>query len=282
MNWKSNGWIVRTGFASLAALVLLAASPASQAASGDVNQRLDRLETQVQEILRMLKSQQGGQGERQPGSPPPAPQSAPATTQVRPSVPAPAPSPTTTPTEPSAGMRPGGMMYYYIARTALDTPPPAGQARSKGVISDVHTLSFNPSDYDVPDSGFLSRFRDPSEYRSVAMLLDGEYRAVRGGNYRFVIYPKPARSNRDMTQASTTMSARLQIGEQTIVHFDHTTSWSERTADVRLAPGMHRFRLWVVDYSAGYGASPIHSSVQLAVKGPGDASAQPLTLYVSQ
>lgn len=267
---RSNRGIARAGLAAVVTLALLAMSPALPAASGDVNQRLDRLESQVREILRMLKAQQAAQG-NQHGQQPPARGHEPSTP-----VPAAAPAPAT------ADARRGGTIYYYIARMELKAPPPADQARSKGVISDVHKLSFNPSDYDISGSGFFSGFRDPSEYRSVAVLLDGEYRVTRGGRYRFVVYPKPARGTRDMTQASTAMSGTLQIGGRTVVHFDRTTSWSERAVDVQLAPGMHRYRLWVVDYSAGYGPSPIDSTVELAVKRPGDASTQPLTLYVSQ
>ena len=256
--------------ASIVVVAAVAIAPAAEAATSSVNQRLDRLESQVHEILHILKGRQGG------GVPGPGPKVAPAP------GPKAGPARTPQPVSPATNLERGARVRYFISRTELQAPQDV-DPRATGIIEEVARLKFTPSHYGVKGSGIFSHFRDPSEYRSVALLVRGRYRARRSGTYVFYIYPKPARGGRDMALASTTMSGTLAIGGHTLIRFPRTSSWASRHAGIHLQAGMHRFRLWVVGYSAGYGPSPISSLVDLAVQRPGGAGPQPLkALYVDQ
>ncbi len=256
--------------ASIAVVAAVAMAPAVEAATPSVNRRLDRLESQVHEILHILKGRQeeGASGSRSKVTPAPGPKAGPAR----------APRPASPPPDLERGAR----IRYFMSRTELQAPQGA-DPRATGIVEEVARLKFTPSHYGVEGGGIFSHFRDPSEYRSVALLVRGQYHARRSGTYVFYIYPKPARGGRDMTLVSTAMSGTLAIGGRTLIRFPRTSSWAPRHAGIHLQAGMHRFRLWVVDYSAGYGPSPISSLVDLAVQRPGDAGPQPLkALYVVQ
>ena len=255
---------------SIAVAAAVAMAPAAEAATSSVNQRLDRLESQVHEILHILKGRQRG------GVPGPGSKTAPA--------PGPKAGPTRTPqsVSPPPNLERGARIRYFISRTELQAPQGI-DPQATGIVEEVARLKFTPSRYGVKGGGIFSHFRDPSEYRSVALLVRGQYHARRSGTYVFYIYPKPARGGRDMSLVSTTMSGTLAIGGRTVIRFPRTSSWAPRHVGIHLQAGMHRFRLWVVDYSAGYGPSPISSLVDLAVRRPGGAGPQPLkALYVSR
>ncbi|HDO34298.1 MAG TPA: hypothetical protein ENH08_04170 [Chromatiales bacterium] len=254
---------------SIVVVAAVAMAPAVDAASS-VNQRLDRLESQVHEILHILKGRQRGgvPGLGSKVTPAPSPKAGPARTPQ--------------PVSPPPNLERGTRIQYFISRVELQTPQGV-DPQATGIIEEVARLKFTPSRYGVKGGGIFSHFRDPSEYRSVALLVQGQYHARRSGTYVFYIYPKPARGGRDMSLVSTAMSGTLAIGGRTLIRFPRTSSWAPRHAGIHLQAGMHRFRLWVVDYSAGYGPSPISSLVDLAVQRPGDAGPQPLkTLYVSR
>ncbi len=256
--------------ASIAVVAAVAMAPAAAAATSSVNQRLDQLESQVHEILHILKGRrgEGASGPRSKAIPAPSPKAGPART----------PRPVSSPPDLERGAR----IRYFISRAELQVPQD-GDPQATGIVEEPARLKFTPSHYGVKGGGIFSHFRDPSEYRSVALLVRGQYHARRSGTYVFYIYPKPARGGRDMALVSTAMSGTLAIGGRTLIRFPRTSSWAPRHAGIHLRAGMHRFRLWVVDYSAGYGPSPISSLVDLAVRRPGDAGPQPLkALYVVQ
>lgn len=234
-----------------------------------VNQRLDRLESQVQQLFKLLKERDTTSIPRaKPKQPEPA----------KPVVPGKA---TGGRVSTPAGPKRGAKIEYFLSRRKLTGPSDAAP-RAVGIMNDIAHLKFTPSSYGVAGGGFFSRFRNPAEYLSAALLVQGNYHAVRSGKYVFIVHPKPARGGRDMSMVSTPMTGVLTVDGRVLIRFTRTSSWKPRSGVIRLDAGSHKLRLWVVAYSAGYGPSPTASSVGLAVQSPGDAGPQPLKALYAQ
>ena len=245
---RGMGWAV--------ALLVGLQLPAVMAETAD--ERLQRLENEIQELRQLLREQQTAA--------PPAPAPAPAA--------APAPAVAAVPYVEAAPVQNGAHVRYYIRNEPLGERPPAAAATVEGRISDTEELSFDPSAYDVPDAGLFSNYRDPASYRYVGLLLEGELPVRAAGEYEFVLHPKPAREGG--LNVATRMSAWLQVDDQPVLEFRDQSSWRAQRGQMRLSPGLHRVRLWTVVSSDGFGPSPTDSRLLVAVKGPGDAAPRPL------
>jgi hypothetical protein len=247
MRMNSKSFPLRHGLA--ASLVLaLSGMPLVQAETAD--ERLQRLENELQELRQLLREQQEAR------------ESAPAVAAPLPLQAAPA-------------AQAGAHIRYFIQNEPLAAGSPAA-ARSlvEGRITEIDTLSLDPSAYDVPGSGLVSPYRDPASYRYVGLLLEGRLPIQYPGEYELVIYPQPAREGG--STVSIRMSVQARVGDVTVVEFMEETGRSPRRGQVQLGAGLHPVRIWVVATSDGFGPSPTASGLRLAIKGPRDASPRPL------
>ena len=254
MKTKMSGWRTRCWLATCLALLLVAALPL-QAES--VDERLQRLESELQELRQQLRQQPAGE---------PAPRQAAPTASV--------------PVQPAAAAaalpaQRGAHIRYYLQNEALDARSP-GQARSlvEGRISDTDTLSFDPSAYDVPGAGLISPYRDPASYRYVGVLLEGDLPIADPGEYEFVVYPQPAREGG--ATVSVRISVLASVGGVPVVEFRDESRRQVQRGRIQLEAGLHPVRVWALAISDGFGPSPTASQMRLALKGPRDASPRPL------
>ncbi len=218
-----------------------------------LEQRLHRLETEVQELRGALSQQQQDT----------APSKA-------------APVATVQPSAPQRLLQSSAYVRYYIQNQPLGMQPP-GKALVSGRFLVPSELSFDPGAYDVANTGLFSAYRDPSEYAYVGLELQADITIAEKGEYEFVVYPRPARAARDGgTNIFTRLSLRLSVGKQEVVSFQNNKSWHPRRNRITLTPGRYRLRLWAVAASDGFGPSPTDSRLRLAMKGPHDVSPQPL------
>lgn len=239
------------------AVALLVGLQLPVALAETADERLQRLENEIEELKQMLREQR---------------QAAPST--PAPAAPAAAPAPAPVPYAAAVPAQNGAYIRYYIRNERLGERPPADAATVEGRISDTEELSFDPSAYDVPGAGLLSNYRDPASYRYVGVVMEGELPVRTAGDYEFVLSPKPAREGG--TTVGTRMSVWLQVDDRPVLEFRDQASWRMQRGQVHLSPGTHRVRLWAVAASDGFGPSPTASRLLVAVKGPGDASPRPL------
>lgn len=239
-----------------AVALLLCVQPTALIAESS-EERLHRLEKEIEELRQMLDKQQ---------------QAAPAPAQ--PAAVA-APEPVAAPA-PAVAPEPGGVyVRYYISDDAFtEQPPVAATPAVQGRFTEPDTLSFDPAAYDVPDAGLFSHYRDPASYRYVGVQVDADLSVREAGVYEFVLYPKPVREGG--TSVSTRMTAWLWIDGAMVVELTDQAGWQTQRGQVRLEPGAHRVRIWAMAASDGFGPSPTGSRLQLAFKAPGDASPHPL------
>jgi hypothetical protein len=234
----------------VAVLVCIQVSVTVAAETAD--ERIQRLENEVEELRQMLNEQK---------QPQPAP-----TTPVNIAP---------TPNVEAAPVRSGALLRYYISNRDLGKQPPVDTAPIvQGRFSNTDNLSFDPKSYDVPDSGLFSNYRDPSSYPYVGLLVEGDLAIQDEGEYELIVSPKPIREGG--TNVKTRMSAWLQIDGRTVVQFHDQSSWESQRGRVHLGPGLHRLRMWAVAASDGFGPSPTESRLLLALKAPGDVSPRPL------
>lgn len=234
-----------------AMLAILMVSP--PALSETLEQRLHRLEAEVQDLrsaLSQQKQQNAGPAKE------------------------PAPVAITTQSTPPAS-EPGAYVRYYIQNNPLGLQPPDNSsALASGRFSDLTELSFDPRAYDVKDAGLFSPYRDPAEYRYAGLELQTDMSIDEEGEYEFVVYPRPARDGG--TNVLTRLSLHLSIGNEPVVSFQNESSWRPWRSRISLKPGLYRLRLWAVASCDGFGPTPTDSRLRLAVKGPNDVSPRPL------
>lgn len=249
--------------ANKAGRVLLAmalAAPLS-AFGDDIEQRVERLERQVQQLQDLLQQrsiQVPAEREALPGA---------GSQAVTEPIARPAEMPVARHTE---GTRRGARVAYYIGSHNLgDSMPQTIQPLAAGEINFDGELSFDPASYDIADSRLFSEYHDPSRYTDVGILLEGAINTEQAGRYEFVIYPKPAREGG--SAVATTMAVHMAVDGHLISSSQPDTSWKPSRASIELSEGKHTLRLWVVSKSPGMGPSPTASRLKIAVKGPGDA-----------
>ncbi|MCO6411305.1 MAG: hypothetical protein J5I92_01045 [Thiogranum sp.] len=236
--------------AGVMALLGCMQTPLSVAETAD--ERLQRLEQEIEELRQMLSDERN----RGPAADAPA-------------VVTPA---TAVDAEP---LRSGVHIRYYIGNEPLGDKPPSGVTPTvEGRFFESDMLSFDPAAYDVPGSGPFSQYRDPASYRYIGLLLEGDLAVRDTGDYEFIVYPKPVREGG--STVTTRMSVQLLVDDTTVVEFSDQTNWQNRRGRVHLQPGLHRVQVWAMAVSDGFGPTPADSRLQLAFKGPGDASPRPL------
>ena len=244
----------------LLACLVLALSGASPLQAGDAEERLQRLETEIQELRQLLREQQRLQQRDAPDAP----------AQTAPSRAAPA-----APVTAAAPAQSGAHIRYYIQNEPLGYDAPAtARPLVEGRISETDALSLDPSAYDVPGSGLVSPYRDPASFRYVGLWLEGRLPIHEPGDYELVVYPQPAREGG--STVSVRMSVQARVGDATVVDFQDEEGRRPRRGQVRLDAGTHPVRIWAVASSDGFGPSPTASGFRLALKGPRDASPRPL------
>lgn len=236
--------------------VLIAMLNMPHALAETTDERLQRLEREIEELRQELHEQQDT---KTVPTPP---------TQIAVAMPE------------AAHARTGVFIRYFIQTDRLGEQPPVNRAPIvQGHISDVEALSFDPTNYDVPNAGLFSDYRDPATYRYIGLDVQGDLPVQSTGEYEFVVYPKPVREGG--ANVSTKLSVWLSVDGKPVVEFRDESSWQAQRGKVLLEPGMHQVRMWAVAASSGFGPSPTATRVLLALKGPGDASPRPLRDLIS-
>lgn len=236
--------------------VLIAILNMPHALAETTNERLQRLEREIQDLRQELHEQQ----ETKAVPTPP--------TQISVAMP------------DATRAQTGVFIRYFIQTDTLGELPPVNSTPNvQGRISDIEALSFDPASYDVPNTGLFSDYRDPATYRYIGVDVQGDLPVRSAGEYEFVVYPKPAREGG--ANVSTKLSVWLSIDGKPVVEFRDESSWQAQRGKVLLAPGMHQVRMWAVAASSGFGPSPTATRVLLALKRPGDASPRPLRGLIS-
>jgi hypothetical protein len=216
------------------------------------DERIQRLENEVNELRQMLNEQKQSQDSK-----------------TTPNVVEPSTSVEVAP------IRTGAFVSYYISKEKLsDNLPINTKPIAQGHFTETHKLSFDPEDYDVPNSGLFSHYRVTSSYPYVGLLVDGDLPVKIAGEYELIVHPKPAREGG--TNVKTRMSVWLRVDERTVVQFHDQSGWESQRGRVHLDSGWHHIQMWTVASSDGFGPSPTESRLQLAIKAPGDISPQPL------
>lgn len=234
--------------------ILLVTSPLVLAET--LEQRLHRLEAEIQEIRSTLSQKQ---------------------TPPSPTQDTPAEKPATRPTETNSPapqlLQSSAYIRYYIQSQPLKSPSGAAPLAS-GRFSSPAELSFDPAAYDVENSGMFSAYRDTSEYPHAGIEMQANLNIPEAGEYEFVVYPQPSRDGG--TRVSTYLSLSYSIDGRDIISFKHDNSWRPRRSRLSLSPGLHTLHLWAVASSDGFGPTPTDSRIRLALKGPRDVSPRPL------
>ncbi|ACL71179.1 hypothetical protein [Thioalkalivibrio sulfidiphilus] len=242
--------------------------------ASDIEQRLERLEAQVQWLMERVGAQDAQAPEPIPD--PPAP------TVTQPAAAAPierqperrvsgAVAPATT---GEARLR------YFLRAEVIGAEPPGEPPMMDGLYTLEESLRFDPASYGVAERSVLSRYRDLTLYRSAAVLIEGVMDLPAAGTYQFQVAPKPAREGGGSPVANE-MTVRLQVAGQTVIAMDGVRSWRNQTYRHELPAGQHAFTLWAVANSPGYGPAPIDSRLEIQVALPGRAGLVPLSRLVS-
>ncbi len=218
------------------------------------DERIQRLENEIEELRQLLNEQEQPQA-----TPAPSSRVAPATTQKI----------------DVASLRNGAFIRYYISKEPFgEQPPKERKPIVQGRFLESDKLSFNPSTYDVPGSGLFSHYRDPSSYPNVGLQVEGELSVQYAGEYELILSPKPVREGG--TNVKTRMSAWLQVDNSSVVQFRDQSSWQTHRGRVYLEPGIHHIQVWAVAASDGFGPSPTESQLLMSLKVPGEVSPRPL------
>ena len=218
-------------------------------AGDNVEQRLQRLEKQMQQILDALKK--AGMLDSNVVNEPPTvvPQHSPVSLQY-------------------AGY---AQVRYYVSESALgDSPPDTPSGRV--ALSDQ--IGLHPGTYQVGESGLFSAFRDPSHYRSAGLWLEAALSISQKGIHHFTIVTRPAREGG--SAVTTTMTVKLWLDKQLLFDLNSTPRWHSWSRSLELAPGNYRVKLWFNSISPGFGPTPLDSSLLIKLQRPGDAAAVPL------
>jgi hypothetical protein len=249
------------------AVLLLGAVLATPLAASDIEQRLERLEAQMQRLLERLDAQDAAEPPAVPGVQPAAEPSA------SPSV--------VTQVPPASDAKFAAASYGEVRlRYYLGAEPMIGDALHETPLADglfrlQESLRFDPATYGVAERGILSRYRDPSQYRSAGVLVEGIIDLPSTGSYVLHIAPKPAREGGGSPVANE-MTVRLQIAGESVIEIDGVRSWRTQSHAHELPAGSHAISLWAVSNSPGYGPPPIDSRLEISVGVPGRAGLVPL------
>lgn len=248
----------------LGALLVGCGSLQTAALAETADERLQRLENEIRELRELLIESRKTAAPAAPAAVAPlapvqAPTAAPAVV-----------APTDLPAGQLVPVQRGVTLRYFISSEAMGNSPPRGlQPLTEGRFQTLDSLSFDPADYDVADSGYFSRYRDPVTYPHVGLALEGQLPVQFAGDYEFVVYPKPAKEGGSSMGSS--MTVQMRVDGATVIESVEEKSWRPLRGRVQLTPGWHHIELWAVAIYDGVGPQPTDSHVGLALKGPGDA-----------
>lgn len=253
------------------AAVFLGTTLATPLAASDIEQRLERLEVQMQRLLERLDAQDIG---AQPAVPEPSPTGEPTSRPaMTPAVPA-APEPEHT----VVAVGEVRVRYYLVAEPMVGVP--SQQSPLSDRLFTLHeTLRFDPETYGAAERGVLSRYRDHGLYRSAGVLIEGVIDLPVAGTYVFHVAPKPAREGGGSPVANE-LSLQLEIAGRSVVAMNGVRSWRNQTYAHDLPAGSHVLSLWAVVNSPGYGPAAIDSRLEVTVAVPGRAGLLPLSRLV--
>lgn len=253
---------------------MLFAAPA--VASDDLEQRLERMEAELDALREELRRRdEAADAPAPPRSRSPEPSAQPEP-EPRPRA---APTPAAPDPVPRASDRAGvfGEVHarYFLESEPLPSRPLSGTPMTEGLVALEGTLVLEPGRYGGPGRGFFNRFRDASVHRAAGLHLEGYLELPRSGEYRFDLAPKPAREGGG-SPVINEMIVYLEVAGEPVLELEGIKSWRHLSLERDLEEGRHPFTLWVVSNSPGFGPSPTDSSLELGVRSPGRAEVTPL------
>jgi len=161
-----------------------------------------------------------------------------------------------------------------------ETTPFDGEAeppRTTGTVALPERLLLDPAEFDLPDTGPFSQWRNPARYPVVAVVLRGQL-MTGAGAHELVVRPQPVAEGGAGRRSR--MQVRVELDGETVLD----TGLTDRRAQqrVRLPPsrGARALTIRVLARGEGVGPSPTGSAVLLRLKPPGAASPQPLADFV--
>jgi len=250
---------------SLGLYLLLGAQPA---VSSELEERIDRLEAELQQLREALGKQDGARSDGSGGGDDGTATSLPAQPQ------APARTGSLSPIAFAGEAR----VSYYMGPEPFTSVAPDIAPTITGFQVLHNEIRLDPTQYGVVQQGILPRYRDHSRYRAVGLLVEGYMEIPQTGRHRFIVAPKPAREGGG-SPVTNEMIVRLEVGEESVFNL-HVSSWRNRDVSRELTAGRHPFRLWVASNSPGYGPAAIDSRLELGVIMPGRAERVPLSRIV--
>jgi hypothetical protein len=221
-------------------------------AEDNVEQRLERLEKQMQQVLDALTKQGLLPSKTTNESPAVVPQQSPMSIQY------------------------GGYadIRYYITESILGDSPPDTPPVSSGRVALGDQVGLQPKAYQVSEGSLFSAYRDPSRYRSAGLWLEASLPIMQQGLHLFTVMTQPAREGG--SAVTTTMTVKLWLDNRLLFDINSTPKWHSWSQSLELAPGNYKVKLWLNSTSPGFGPTPLDSSLRLKLKRPGDAAPFPL------
>ncbi|MFP4606818.1 hypothetical protein [Thiohalospira sp.] len=165
--------------------------------------------------------------------------------------------------------------YWLGEATPFEGEAPAPRSSGTTALSERFTL--DPEDFDLPDSGLFSQWRNPARYPVVAAALSG--RLVTGeGRHELVVRPQPVAEGG--AGRRTRMRIEVEVEGETVLDTGLTDRRAEHRAVLPEGEGERTLTIRVSARGEGVGPSPTGSAVLLRLKPPGAANPRPLADFV--
>ncbi|MGM0413161.1 MAG: hypothetical protein ACQERG_07590 [Pseudomonadota bacterium] len=166
---------------------------------------------------------------------------------------------------------------YWLGK---EDPFQEGEAepRARGAMGLPERLTLDPEEFDLPDTGTFSQWRNPARYPVVAVELTGRL-ITEAGTHELVIRPQPVAEGG--AGRRTRMRVRVALAGETVLDTGLTDRRAEHRADLPEFEGERALTIEVLAQGEGVGPSPTGSAVLLRMKPPGAARLRPLADFVA-
>jgi hypothetical protein len=178
----------------------------------------------------------------------------------------------------TAGDERGRLHADYWLGKATPFAGEAGAPRTSGTLALPERLILDPAEFDLPDTGPFSQWRNPARYPVVAVALRGQL-MTGAGSHELVVRPQPVAEGG--AGRRTRMQVRVELDGETVLDTGLTDRRAEHRAELPGEDGKRALTIEILAQGEGVGPSPTGSAVLLRLKPPGAASPQPLGDFVT-
>ena len=166
---------------------------------------------------------------------------------------------------------------YWLGRTDPFREDDA-EPRAHGAMGLPERLTLDPGDFDLPDTGTFSQWRNPARYPVVAVELTGRL-ITAAGPHELVIRPQPVAEGG--AGRRTRMRVRVALAGEVVLDTGLTDRRAEHRATLPAFEGERSLTIEVLAKGEGVGPSPTGSAALLRMKTPGAARLRPLADFVT-